>query len=115
MTFLEQFVNAQRFFQYDYIYVDIVFLIIWIIFLIKNKKTSALIFSTTIAPIIYIIDAVIWWNASAGPSLPVGTFIREYSIGGISMPHPLGGFFWLKFGADFMMTISYALFAFSWI
>ena len=31
------------------------------------------------------------------------------------MPHPLGEFFWIKFGADFMMTISYAIFAFSWI
>lgn len=113
--FLQQFADARRIFQYDYIYVDAIFLIFWIIFLFKNKKTNALIFSAIMAPIIYFIDAVIWWNTSAGPGFPVGTFIREYWIGGIQMPHPLGHFFWLKFGADFMMTLSYALFAFSWI
>jgi hypothetical protein len=115
MTFLQQFGDAQRFFQYDYIYIDALFLIIWIFFLIKNKKEKALIFSIIIAPIIYSIDAMIWWNTSAGPGFSVGTFIREYWIGGVQMPHPLGEFFWIKFGADFMMTISYAIFAFSWI
>ncbi len=31
------------------------------------------------------------------------------------MPHPLGNYFWVKFGADFMMTISYSIFAFAWL
>lgn len=31
------------------------------------------------------------------------------------MPHPLGHYALLKFGADFMMTISYTLFTFSWL
>ncbi|MCX6812358.1 MAG: hypothetical protein NTW79_01920 [Candidatus Berkelbacteria bacterium] len=115
MNFLQQFVDARRTFQYDYIYIDAFFLLIWIIILLRNKKHSALIFGAIIAPIIYFIDAVIWWNKSAGPEFSAGTFIREYWIGGIQISHHLGNFFWLKFGADFMMTISYSLFSFSWI
>lgn len=63
---------------------------------------------------VYIIDAVWWWNAPAGINYPLGTTIREYWIGGIKMPHPIGEFWLLKFGADFMMTISYSMFIFSW-
>jgi len=114
-TFLQQFADARRVFQYDYIYIDAVFLLIWIIFLIRNKKYQALIFGIIIAPIIYSIDAIIWWNTAVGLNFPTGTFIREYWIGGLQIPHPLGHFFFLKFGADFMMTISYAIFAFPWI
>jgi hypothetical protein len=107
--------TVQRIFQYDYIYIDAVFLVIWIAILIFNKKYKALIFGVIIAPIIYFIDAYIWWNTQAGPLFPSTTFIREYWIGGVVMPHPLGIYFWQKFGADFMMTISYALYAFPWI
>ncbi len=107
--------TVQRIFQYDYIYIDAVLLLVWLFILISQKKYKALLFGAIIAPIIYFIDAYIWWNTQAGPDFPVTTFIREYTIGGIAMPHPLGGYFWLKFGADFMMTISYALFAFPWI
>jgi len=31
------------------------------------------------------------------------------------MPRPLGDHFWVKIGADFMMTFSYAMFAFGWL
>jgi hypothetical protein len=112
---MEAVYTVQRFFHYDYIYIDVIFLIIWLIILIKNKKNKALFFGIIIAPIIYLIDAYIWWNTQAGVSFSVNTYIREYWIDGIQMPHPLGEYFWLKFGADFMMTISYALFAFPWL
>lgn len=107
--------TVQRIFQYDYIYIDAIFLIIWIGILIWNRKYKALLFGIIIAPIIYFIDAYIWWNTQAGSLFSSMTFIREYWIGGVQMPHPLGLYFWQKFGADFMMTISYALYAFPWI
>lgn len=110
-----EFFQAHRVFQYDYIYIDAFFLTIWLFVLIRAKQYTALIVGVIIAPIIYFIDAQIWWNASAGPHYPVGTFIREYSIGGIQLSHPLGNYWWLKFWADFMMTISYALYTFPWL
>jgi len=115
MDLLQQFLEVKRSFQYDYIYFDAIFLVIWIVVLLNNKKHKALLFGLIIAPIIYFIDAVIWWNGSAGPSFPVGTYIREYWIGGAQIAHSVNSFSLLKFGADFMMTISYSLFAFSWI
>jgi len=108
---LESFSDPSRVFQYDYIYVDATLLLIWIFFLLWNKKHKALLFGLVIAPIIYFIDAQIWWNTLTEG----GVFIREYWIGGVQITHPLGEYFLLKFGADFMMTISYALFTFSWI
>lgn len=112
---LEGFTQAARNFQYDYIYIDAIFVSIWTIILIRNKKFSALKFGVLCGIIVYLIDAVWWWNAPAGPIHPAGTYIREYVIGGIQMPRPLGGYFWLKFGCDFMMTFSYSLFAFPWM
>ena len=113
--FPAEFYQARRFFQYDYIYIDAVFLCIWLGILLWNKEYRAVIFGAIIAPIIYLIDAYIWWNNSAGPGFPPGTFIREYWIGGVPMPHPLGQYWLAKFGADFMMTISYTLFTFPWL
>lgn len=65
--------------------------------------------------LVYFIDAIVWFNVPASSNYPSGTYIREYWIGGIYMPRPLGNYFWIKFGADFMMTISYAMFAFGWL
>lgn len=113
--FPEEFYQARRVFQYDYIYVDAFFLLIWLALLIRNKEYKALIFGAIISPIIYLIDAYIWWNSSAGPAHPPGTHIREYWIGGVQVPRPQGAYLWPKFGADFMMTISYALYAFPWL
>lgn len=113
--FLHEFFQARRVFQYDYIYIDAFFLLVWLVILLKNKQVKPLLFGLVIAPIIYFIDGQIWWNSSAGPNYPAGTFIREYWIGGRQVLHPLGSFLWLKFGADFMMTISYALFTFPWL
>ena len=76
-----------------------------------NKKYKALLFGIVIAPIIYFIDAQIWWNTLTDGNI----FIREYWIGGAQIPHNASEYLWLKFGADFMMTISYALYTFPWI
>ena len=111
----ETFTQAIREFEYDYIFVDSVFLTIWIAILIKYKKWKPLKFGIFTGFILYFIDCIVWFNLPAGPNYPTGTYIREYWIGGIYMPRPLGDFFWLKFGADFMMTFSYAMFAFGWL
>lgn len=113
--FPTEFYQAHRTFQYDYIYIDAIFLALWLFWLLWNKEYKALIFGLVIAPIIYLIDAYIWWNSSAGPNFPPGTFIREYWIGGVQVGHPQGALRWWKFGADFMMTISYAFYAFPWL
>lgn len=113
--FPPEFYQARRVFQYDYIYFDAFFLLIWLAVLMRDKQYRALIFGLIIAPIIYFIDAYIWWNSSAGPNYPPGTYIREYWIGGNQVPRPQGQYMWPKFGADFMMTISYALFTFPWL
>jgi len=56
-----------------------------------------------------------WWNTPINAKFPPGTFIREYWIGDTQIPHPLGVLFWRKFSCDFMMCISYSLFAFPWM
>ena len=113
--FFQNLYDAARTFEYDYIYIDAIFLSIWILILIKNKKWSALKAGAIFGFCVYLIDAIWWWNMAAGPDFPSGTFIREYWIGGIQVPHPLGNYFLLKFGCDFMMTFSYSLFAFPWL
>jgi hypothetical protein len=114
-NFFETFTQAIREFEYDYIFVDSVFLTIWIAILIKYKKWKPLKFGVFTGFLVYFIDCIVWFNLPAGPNYPTGTYIREYWIGGIYMPRPLGDYFWLKFGADFMMTFSYAMFAFGWL
>ncbi len=115
LNFPQEFFQAQRVFQYDYIYIDAFFLLVWLVILLKGKQYSPFLFGLVIAPIIYLIDAQVWWNTGAGPNYPSGTFIREYWIGGKQVLHPPGPLLLLKFGADFMMTISYALFTFPWL
>ncbi|MHA1239299.1 MAG: hypothetical protein ACTSQU_00775 [Promethearchaeota archaeon] len=114
-NFFETFTQAIREFEYDYIFVDSIFLTIWIAILIKYKKWKPLKFGVFTGFLVYFIDSIVWFNLPAGPNYPTGTYIREYWIGGIYMPRPLGDYFWLKFGADFMMTFSYAMFAFGWL
>jgi len=110
----ESLTNAERTFQYDYIFIDTIFLAIWLSIIIRNKKWKALKAGIFFAVCVYFIDAVFWWNIPAGSLYP-GAYIREYWIGGVQMPHPLGEYCFVKFGADFMMTISYSLFAFTWL
>jgi len=114
-TIFESFNQAIREFEYDYIFIDSIFLTFWIVLLIKYKKWKPLKFGVVTGFILYFIDAIVWYNLPAGSNYPIGTFIREYRIGGVYMPRPLGGNFWVKFGADFMMTFSYAMFAFAWL
>jgi hypothetical protein len=111
MLELSHFTEISRVFQYDYIYIDAVFLIGWLALLVYHKKWPALAFGIVIAPIIYFIDAGIWWNTL----LESGNYIREYWISGIQLSHPLNSYALQKFGADFMMTISYSLFTFPWL
>ncbi len=110
----ESLTNAARNFQYDYIFIDAVLLALWLLVVIKYKKWKALKAGIFFGILVYMIDAIFWWNILAGPLYP-GEFIREYWIGGVQMPHPLGMYTVIKFGADFMMTISYSLFAFTWL
>jgi len=109
------FNEAWRRFQYDYIYIDGIFFIIWVFILIKKKKLKPLKFGIFTGIIVYFIDAVFWWFLPAGTNYPPGTTIREYWIGGVKVPTTYGGYFWQKFGADFMMTFSYSMFIFAWI
>jgi len=108
---LDTLTDAARNFQYDYIIFDAIFLAIWVTILIIMKKNKPLLAGLGFGSLVYIIDAVWWWNAPHGS----GTFIREYIIGGIQVPHSIGTLFFLKCGADFMMTMSYSLFAFAWL
>jgi hypothetical protein len=112
---LSEIFQVRRVFEYDYIYFDAAGLLVWLAVLWWTKQRQAILFGLLLAPIIYLIDAHIWWNMWAGPHYPVNAYIREYWIGGVQVPHPLGPFTWLKFGADFMMTVSYALFTFPWL
>lgn len=112
---LDELTSVHRFFQYDYIYIDFVFLCLWVGVLAWKKEWKALAFGACIAPIIYSIDAGLWWNSLAGPPHAPGTFIREYFIGGVQVSHPAGSLTLQKFGADFMMTLSYSLYAFPWL
>jgi hypothetical protein len=107
--------DARRIFEYDYIIVDAVGLLLWVAVLVRRREWHALTVGIVIAPVIYSIDAIVWWNSPAGVGYPNGTYIREYWIGGEHVGHPAGELFWAKLGADFMMTISYALFAFPWL
>jgi hypothetical protein len=111
----QSFYEAWRIFEYDYIYIDAVFLIIWISILIKKKKWNPLKFGILISIAIYFIDAVFWWTLPAGPNYPPGTTIREYWIGGVKVPTSYGSYFWPKFGSDFMMIFSYSIFIFPWV
>ena len=114
-TIFESFNQAIRNFEYDYIFIDGFFLTFWISLLVKYKKWKPLKFGVVTGFLLYFIDAIAWFNIPAGSNYISGTFIREYWIGGTYMPRPLGNYFWLKFGADFMMNFSYAMFAFGWL
>ncbi|MBN1802952.1 MAG: hypothetical protein JW891_15695 [Candidatus Lokiarchaeota archaeon] len=102
--------EVSRSFQYDYIFFDAIFLAIWLAVLVKFKKWKAIKAGIITGIIVYFIDAVWWWNAPWND-----TFIREYWIGGVAIPRQLGSYFFLKFGADFMMCMSYSLYAFAWL
>ena len=111
----EDITNAERTFQYDYIFIDAALLIIWLTVVIKFKKWKALKASILFGIIVYFIDAVWWWNTPWRD-----TFIREYWFGTPerAVNHPLDVDVLvniMKFGADFMMTISYSLYAFTWL
>ncbi|MBD3227574.1 MAG: hypothetical protein GF329_05230 [Candidatus Lokiarchaeota archaeon] len=101
-----------REFDYDYIIFDAIFLGIFLILLIQQKKFKPLAIGGITAILTYIIDAGFWYNI---PSSIPGKNIREYIISYEGVPFTGIQFNVLKFGCDFMMTISYSLVAFSWV
>jgi len=107
--------DAVRYFDYDYIYFDFIFLISWVVWLIKDKRYTSLTAGLVFGLLSFFIDAVVWWNTPAGEGYPLGTFVREYWIGSEQVPHQFGILYLQKLSADFMMTISYGLFAFTWV
>ncbi len=109
------FNEAWRRFEYDYIFIDGVFFLVWLTILIKKKKWNPIKFGAITGIIVYFIDAIFWWNLPAGINYPNGTTIREYWIGGVKVPTSYGQYFWVKFGADFMMCFSYSMFIFAWL
>ncbi len=101
--------DPTRYFQFDYVLFDAIFLIGWLIILIRNKRWHALSFGVFCSFVTYAIDAFWWWNAPYN-----GTYIREYFIGCYDVHlHP--ELLALKFACDFMMCISYSLYAFPWM
>jgi hypothetical protein len=113
--FPEDLTRAIRQFQYDYIYIDAIFLALWIIWLLREGRRTALLAGGVFGFFTYVIDAVFWWNLPAGDNYPPGTFIRQYWIDAQPVPHTFGRLLILKAGADFMMTISYGLFVFTFV
>ncbi|HMF32196.1 MAG TPA: hypothetical protein VKK79_12310 [Candidatus Lokiarchaeia archaeon] len=106
--------DIARNFQYDYIFFDAMFLVLFLTVVIKNKKWNPLKAGLVTAALVYFIDAVIWWNTPSG--IPDAN-IRQYWIyncAGVALVPGTPEFALAKFGADFMMTISYSLFAFTW-
>jgi hypothetical protein len=112
---IQDFTEAWRRFEYDYIFIDGVFFLVWLGLLIKKKKWNPIKFGVITAIIVYFIDAVFWWNLPANANYPPETTIREYWIGGVKVPKTLGEYFLPKAGADFMMCISYSMFIFPWL
>ena len=108
------YTEVVRQFQFDYVYFDLVFLVAWVLILFLLRERKALLFGLIIAPLIFSIDAGIWWHSSIdGPA--GAAFVREYWIGGQYVAHSTGALPARKIAADFMMTISYALYAFPWL
>ena len=79
----ESFKEAKRVFEYDYIFIDALFFILWVLILIKNRKWKSLKFGIITGLIVYFIDALWWWNLPAGSNYSASTYVREYWIGKI--------------------------------
>jgi hypothetical protein len=87
--------NITRRFEFDYLIFDALFLAVYVVALIRAKRHVPLKAGLGFVLPIYLIDAVIWTALG----------VREY---GISAP-------WMKHAVDFMMDVSYAIVAFSWM
>ena len=62
--------DIARRFEFDYIFFDALFLLIWIALLIWQKRYSPLRAGIVCAVVVYIIDGVIW----------TATGVREYGL-----------------------------------
>ena len=87
--------NITRHFELDYLLFDTLFLIIYVLLLLKRRRYDALKAGLVCGALFYLIDGVIWY----------GTGVREYAL-----PAP-----WIKYPVDFMMDISYGIVAFGWV
>ena len=81
--------SITRHFEFDYLVFDALFLVVYILALIRAGRVVPLKAGLGFVVPIYFIDGVIWTALG----------IREY---GISAP-------WMKHAVDFMMDISYAI------
>jgi hypothetical protein len=87
--------DITRHFEFDYILFDALFLALYVTLLVRHGRIAPLRAGLVCAPILYAIDGIIW----------TATGVREYSL-----PAP-----WIKHPVDFMMDVSYAIVAFSWV
>ena len=87
--------DITRHFDLDYVLFDLVFLILYVLALIKQRRWAALRMGGICSVVMYLIDGVGWYLSG----------VREY---GISAP-------WQKHAIDFMMDVSYGMVAFSWV
>eukprot|EP01084_Bolivina_argentea_P181212 312999_1 len=125
--------SFSRIFNLDYVLIDTCWLIVWLYWMLKKKHYDALLFAFVSALMIYYIDAIIWFNKSAGEGFEEGTKMREWTfILGNSTNHTnnettvlkrdeefdyfdIGNkYVQLKYVVDFMMLISYGMIYFSW-
>jgi hypothetical protein len=86
--------SITRRFEIDYLLFDTVFMVIWIVLLVRQKRFEALWVGVICGLVFYAIDGIIW----------TATGVREYEL-------PAA---WLKFPVDFMMDISYGVVGFGW-
>ena len=87
--------SITRRFELDYLIFDALFLVVYVLALIRSRRLVPLKAGLGFVVPIYLIDAVIWTALG----------VREY---GISAP-------WIKHAVDFMMDVSYSIVAFSWV
>jgi hypothetical protein len=86
--------SITRRFEIDYLLFDTVFMVLWILLLVRRKRFEALWVGLICGLVFYAIDGIIW----------TATGVREYEL-------PVA---WLKFPVDFMMDVSYGIVAFGW-
>jgi hypothetical protein len=87
--------SITRRFELDYLVLDALFLVIYVLVLVRQQRFAALRAGVICGLFFYLIDGVIWYR----------TGVREYAL-----PAP-----WAKHLVDFMMDISYGIVGFGWV
>jgi hypothetical protein len=86
--------SITRRFQIDYLLFDTLFMIAWIVLLLRHKRREPLYVGLICGLVFYAIDGIMW----------TATGVREYELPSA----------WLKFPVDFMMDVSYGVVGFGW-